>query len=99
MALPTTYRMLLSLTVALALVGLLIGSALAELPAVPQENGLGLEWLKAAGFPTWAIVVLYLGNRVIKQITNLSAELHEHVMLAERRLARLEARVEAQNRP
>ena len=98
-AMPRTYQMLLYITVALVLAGLMIGSALAEMPDVmAAESSAGLEWLKAAGFPTWAFVLLYLGQKVIHQIQALSDRLHEHVELAERRLARLEALQEAQSR-
>ncbi len=95
MALPNTYRMLIYLTVALVLTGLLIGSAMAEAPSsVSIGEGLVLQWLTAAGFPAWALVVLYLGQRGLRQIQEISMQLQKHVSEVERRLARLEAKAE-----
>ena len=69
-----------------------IVSAFAEAPnPTGWEAGTGLEWMKAAGFPVWALVLLYLGHRMLGQVQLIMSQLHEHKEKTERRLAHLEA--------
>jgi uncharacterized membrane protein len=63
------------------------------------------EWtsiLLSAGFPAWAVVVLYVGRALISEISGASErlrnevnlvgqQLQQHILETERRLAKLEA--------
>jgi hypothetical protein len=92
MALMQKKHLLVLALMGVALSAVLIGSAFAEIPsATGWEAGVGLEWMKAAGFPVWALVLLYLGHRMLGQIQLIMSQLHDHVEKTERRLAHLEA--------
>lgn len=81
---PIMVGMLLALavSVAMAATGIVDGSA--------GEQAF-LEWLKAAGFPAWAVILLAIGRMVLRRFDKLGATMQRHIVLTERRLARLEA--------
>lgn len=67
-------------------------------PIAPVHDPL-LAWLQAAGFPTWAIVLLVIGRQVSTDLKDISARLERHVSQTERRLSRLETLVRGARSP
>jgi len=69
-----------------------IGLASAQaLDPAPVALDPTMEWIRAAGFPTWAGVLLWLGLKLIAEIRGFTAKLDSHITQTERRLSRLEA--------
>lgn len=59
-------------------------------PPPNVNDPISLEWLKAIGFPTWAVVLLWVGHRVVVTLHSFFVTLNQHVTQTERRLSRLE---------
>jgi hypothetical protein len=59
----------------------------------PSAMGPELAWLQAASFPAWVVAVIWVGQRLIRQMQLFTDKLDRHVTQTERRLARLEALV------
>ena len=66
------------------------GAALASVQPDPAADPM-LAWLQAAGFPAWAVAIIWIGQRLIRQMQNFTDKLDRHVTQTERRLSRLEA--------
>lgn len=49
------------------------------IPSIPPVHDPLLAWLQAAGFPTWAIVLLVIGRQVSTDLKDISARLERHV--------------------
>lgn len=49
-----------------------------------------LAYLQAAGFPTWAVVLLLIGRQVSGELKGISNRLDAHITQTELRLAKLE---------
>lgn len=62
-------------------------------PVRTLNDPMSLEWLKAIGFPTWALVLVYVGHRVVVTLHSFFTTLNQHVTQTERRLSRLEGMV------
>ena len=76
--------------IGLGMIAVILISAQADVSVTPAPEPLSLEWLKALGFPTWAVVLLYVGHTVVRTLTHFFEVLQDHVTQTERRLARLE---------
>lgn len=51
------------------------------------------SWVQAAGFPSWAAVLLIIGRSVIVELRAISERLDRHVTQTESRLSRLETMI------
>lgn len=79
---------LVALALLLLMVPMVLGQDSPE--ALPASNQI-MDWARALGFPSWAIVLVIVGNRLVSAMQDFFKMLNEHVNQTERRLSRLEA--------
>ena len=67
--------------------------AVADSSATATTSDPLLSYMQAAGFPTWAVVVAWGVYRITNEIKSISYKLDTFIIHTDRRLVRLEAKL------